>query len=265
MRLARFGSIPVPEQEPEHDPAEDGLVEEGRGDRVDDLGRVERASAGTARGGTGRGRCRRRSPRRWTRRRGPGSRSRDGRPGPGRGPPPGPGGSRARAGSRRCPAVYQASRRSSEGGRPQRSMSSYSAALKRSASKRRMTSSSGSPTTIRTRSGSGTSSSRPTTSGIGRSGIGERASAGARWASFLAHAQDRQEGLLRDLDGSDALHPLLSFLLLLEELALAGDVATVALREDVLAHRGDGLAGDDVAADRGLDRHLEHLARDELA
>ena len=38
--------------------------------------------------------------------------------------------------------MYQARRRSRDGGRPQRSMSSYSAALKRSASKRRMISSS---------------------------------------------------------------------------------------------------------------------------
>src|SRR6187200_3485316 len=42
------------------------------------------------------------------------------------------------------------------------------------------------------------------------------------------------------------------------------DVAAVALGEDVLAHRPDRLAADDMRADRGLDRHLEHLPRDEL-
>ena len=34
----------------------------------------------------------------------------------------------------------------------------------------------------------------------------------------------------------DLLHALLALLLLLEQLALAGDVAAVALRDDVLAH-----------------------------
>ena len=53
-------------------------------------------------------------------------------------------------------------------------------------------------------------------------------------------------------------------LLLLEHLALAGDVAAVALGEHVLADRADVLAGDDARADGGLDRHLELLARDEL-
>jgi hypothetical protein len=41
--------------------------------------------------------------------------------------------------------------------------------------------------------------------------------------------QHGEEGLLRDLDVPDHLHALLAFLLLLEQLALAGDVAAVAL------------------------------------
>ncbi len=53
----------------------------------------------------------------------------------------------------------------------------------------------------------------------------------------LVHPEHRQECLLRDLHRADPLHALLAFLLLLEQLALAGDVATVALGEDVLAHR----------------------------
>ena len=80
----------------------------------------------------------------------------------------------------------------------------------------------------------------------------------------LVHPEHRQECLLRDLDRTHPLHPLLAFLLFLEQLPLAGDVPTVTLGEDVLAHRADGLAGDDVAADGRLDRDLEHLARDEL-
>jgi hypothetical protein len=48
---------------------------------------------------------------------------------------------------------------------------------------------------------------------------------------------------------ADHLHALLALLLLLEELALAGDVTAVALREHVLPHGADGLAGDDPGAD----------------
>src|SRR6266542_1556536 len=80
----------------------------------------------------------------------------------------------------------------------------------------------------------------------------------------VVHAKDGQEGLLRDLDGTDPLHALLAFLLLLEELALARDVAAVALGEHVLAHRPDRLAADDMRADCRLDRHFEHLSRDQL-
>src|SRR5690606_38285406 len=65
-------------------------------------------------------------------------------------------------------------------------------------------------------------------------------------ARALVHPQDGEEGLLGDLDGADALHPLLPFLLLLEELALARDVPAVALGEDVLAHGPDRLAADDM-------------------
>src|SRR3954469_12359494 len=56
--------------------------------------------------------------------------------------------------------------------------------------------------------------------------------------------QGRDEGLLRHLDAADHLHPPLAFLLLLQQLALAGDVAAVALRQHVLADRANVLAGD---------------------
>src|SRR4029077_4412929 len=73
-----------------------------------------------------------------------------------------------------------------------------------------------------------------------------------------------EEGLLRDLDRAHHLHPLLAFLLLLEQLALARDVAAVALGGDVLAVGVDGRAGDDVAADRSLDGDLEVLPWDRV-
>src|SRR5881628_2704182 len=40
----------------------------------------------------------------------------------------------------------------------------------------------------------------------------------AVWTMRLVNLQDRQEGLLRDLDGPHLLHALLSFFLLLEQL-----------------------------------------------
>src|SRR5262245_49327235 len=54
---------------------------------------------------------------------------------------------------------------------------------------------------------------------------------------LVVDAQHREEGLLRDVHGADPLHPLLAFLLLLEQLALARDVSAVALRDHVLAQR----------------------------
>src|SRR5690348_3690025 len=77
-----------------------------------------------------------------------------------------------------------------------------------------------------------------------------------RAALLLPYFQHRQERLLRDLDAPDALHALLAFLLLLEQLALARDVAAVALRKHVLPQRLHGFARDDPAPDRRLDRHL---------
>src|SRR3712207_4102164 len=49
---------------------------------------------------------------------------------------------------------------------------------------------------------------------------------------LLVDLQDGEEGFLGDLDFADALHALLALFLLFEELALAGDVAAVALGED---------------------------------
>src|SRR4028119_62117 len=80
----------------------------------------------------------------------------------------------------------------------------------------------------------------------------------------VSDAQGGEEGLLRDLHAAYLLHAALALLLLLQELLFAADVATVALRGDVLAVGADRLAGDDPAPHGRLYRHLEVLARDEL-
>src|SRR5260370_4245398 len=83
-------------------------------------------------------------------------------------------------------------------------------------------------------------------------------------AASFAHLEHRQEGLLRNIHPPDPLHPLLSFLLFLKQLAFAGNVAPVALGKHVLTHRWDGFASDNLRPDRRLDCDLEHLPRAEL-
>src|SRR6185437_7117552 len=78
------------------------------------------------------------------------------------------------------------------------------------------------------------------------------------------HLQHRQERLLRNLHRSHLLHPLLSFLLLLQQFALPRDVSTVALGQHVLAQRLDRGPRDHLRADGRLDDHLEELPWDEL-
>src|SRR4051794_34780109 len=82
---------------------------------------------------------------------------------------------------------------------------------------------------------------------------------------LLAGGERSDEGFLRHFDPTDHLHALLALLLLLQQLALGGDVTAVALGEHVLADRPDVLASDDAGADRGLDGHLEVLPRDQPA
>src|SRR5829696_3780961 len=69
----------------------------------------------------------------------------------------------------------------------------------------------------------------------------------------VAELEHGEEGLLRDLDAADLLHPLLALLLLLQQLALARDVAPVALGDDVLAEGLHRLARDDARAYGRLD------------
>src|SRR6185437_12117792 len=81
---------------------------------------------------------------------------------------------------------------------------------------------------------------------------------------FAADLQHCEEGFLWNLDVAELFHALLTLLLLLEELALAGDVAAVAFCQHVLAQRLDCRACDDRTADCRLHRHLEHLPGNEL-
>src|ERR1700751_674555 len=71
------------------------------------------------------------------------------------------------------------------------------------------------------------------------------------------HLQRGNESFLRNVDLAELPHLLLAFLLLLQKLAFARDVATVAFCGDVLAYRAHGFARDHLAADRCLDRDLE--------
>ena len=73
-----------------------------------------------------------------------------------------------------------------------------------------------------------------------------------------------EECLLRNLHGTHLFHPLLSFFLLLEQLAFARDVAAVALREHVLSERLHGCARDDFLPDRCLYDDLKKLARNKF-
>src|SRR5437879_13303562 len=83
-----------------------------------------------------------------------------------------------------------------------------------------------------------------------------------RWA-LLVNLQHRHERLLRNLDRANPLHSPLPFLLLLQQFAFPGDVASIAFRKHVLPHRRDGFSSDHLAPDRGLDRHLIDLARND--
>src|SRR5262249_43907860 len=82
-----------------------------------------------------------------------------------------------------------------------------------------------------------------------------------RYAS-IPRLQNRHERLLRNIHAAHALHALLAFLLLFQQLSLARHVAAVALGRHVFAHRLDRLAGNDLSADRRLQRDLEQVLVD---
>src|ERR1039457_5704705 len=89
--------------------------------------------------------------------------------------------------------------------------------------------------------------------------------AGSAPIALLPDLEQGHESLLRNLDPSHLLHPLLAFLLLLEQLPLSRDIAAVPLGGDVLAQRLHGFPRDNLGADPGLNRHFEHLAWNQLA
>src|SRR4029079_12570821 len=92
-----------------------------------------------------------------------------------------------------------------------------------------------------------------------------RVSPRSPWGALISiDFEDGEEGFLRDLHVANLFHPLLTFLLTLQQLALARYVATVALGGHVLSQRFHRGARDDPRPDRRLDRDLELLLRDEL-
>src|SRR6266404_5227380 len=78
------------------------------------------------------------------------------------------------------------------------------------------------------------------------------------------HLQRGDKGFLRDVDLAELPHLLLAFLLFLQKFSFTCDVAAVAFRGDVLAQGAHGFARDHLAADRRLDRNLEHVRRDQF-
>ena len=76
--------------------------------------------------------------------------------------------------------------------------------------------------------------------------------------------QDCHERTLRHLHSTYLAHSLLTLLLLLEQLALTGDVTAVALGRHILAYSLDRLPGDYFRAYGRLDSYVELLPRDKL-
>jgi hypothetical protein len=71
--------------------------------------------------------------------------------------------------------------------------------------------------------------------------------------SIRIHFQRGDESFLGDFYLAELAHFLFALFLFVEELSLAGDVATVTLGRHVFAQRLDRLARNDAAADRRLD------------
>ena len=101
-----------------------------------------------------------------------------------------------------------------------------------------------------------------------KSGVAHFAAQNGIWTYsprlFFIQLEHRHKRFGRQLYRAEAAHLFLAFLLLFEQLFLSGDVAAVALGEDILAHRLDGLARDDLSADRRLNRNLKQLTRNVL-
>ena len=80
--------------------------------------------------------------------------------------------------------------------------------------------------------------------------------------SIAVQFEHSHEGFGGDLDGAQIPHLLFSFLLLLQQLFLAGNVAAVALGQNILSHGLYRFPGDDAPADGRLDGDLKELAGD---
>ena len=82
--------------------------------------------------------------------------------------------------------------------------------------------------------------------------------------NLLVNLENSHKGLLRNLDGTNRLHALLSLFLLFQKLALTRDIAAVALGEHVFSARLHRRAGDDLVTDSALDGNFEQLPGDDL-
>ena len=80
----------------------------------------------------------------------------------------------------------------------------------------------------------------------------------------LIQFQNSHEGGLGHFHIAYLAHTLLALLLLLQQLALTGDISSVALCQHILAHGLDRLAGDDLGPDGGLNGYLELLTRNQV-
>src|ERR1700704_6188965 len=80
-------------------------------------------------------------------------------------------------------------------------------------------------------------------------------------AQTLLRFQHLNKGFLRNIDASDALHPLFSFLLFFQQLALSRNITAVTFCRHVFAQRRNAFTRDDFTADRSLNRDLIKLAR----
>lgn len=87
-----------------------------------------------------------------------------------------------------------------------------------------------------------------------------RKSRGTRAGSVVRETEHGHESRLGDFDPADLPHALFALFLFFEQLAFAGDVASVALGGNVLADSLDRFAGDDLGADGRLERNVELLA-----
>src|SRR5690554_6075213 len=81
---------------------------------------------------------------------------------------------------------------------------------------------------------------------------------------LVVQLQYGQEGLLRDVHGSNLSHALLSFFLLFQQLALPADVSPIAFSSNVLAHGRYGFPGHDLLSDSRLYGNHELLPRQQL-